>query len=150
MISPISFAVVDVNTKSSVNSTKKNHTSSNIIQLITPEEGLKVSGSQVLAQMPNVKFGSYGIEDLSAYENSSDPYPSEVEQRKYRLSVSAANDIEQGNYLMALKKKIHIADICRAQGKMDDADKLMEGARRLLRELPKYQIIEAVNLISNY
>ena len=67
MISPISFAVVDVNTKSSVNSPKKNNTSSNIIQLITPEEGLKVSGSQVLAQMPNVKFGSGKLREPCVY-----------------------------------------------------------------------------------
>ncbi len=148
MISPINLACVKtVQAHSNVVPIKKQS-----IETITPaEEKLPVYGTQVLSQMPNVKFtGGYGVEDLSAYENSNDPYPSEIEQRKYRLTVSAAKDIEQGDYLNAIKKKIHIADICRAQGKMDDAAKLMAGANRLLHELPKYQIIEAIQLISNY
>ena len=58
-----------------------------------------VSSSQILSQMPNVNFtGDEYFDDLSAYANSSDPFPSEVEQRKYRLTVSAAHYIEQGDY----------------------------------------------------
>ncbi|MBR6099560.1 hypothetical protein IKP85_07415 [bacterium] len=147
MISPINMIGVQVRSNMPITLADKKEK----CQTITPVQGMiPVFGAQALSQMPNVKFTGYGLDDLSAYANSNDPYPSEIEQRKYRLTVSAAKDIEQGDYLTAIKKKIHIADICRAQGKMEDADKLMDGANRLLRELPKYQIVEAINLISNY
>jgi len=148
MISPISM--VGVHSRPVITSVA--HDKQENRQAITPiQEMTPVFGAQVLSQMPNVRFtGDYVTEDLSEYENSNDPYPSEIEQRKYRLTVSAAKDIEQGDYLTAIKKKIHIADICRAQGKMEDADKLMAGANVLLHQLPKYQIIEAIQLISSY
>jgi len=121
-------------------------------QVLTPApEAVSVNSSIVFSQIPNIKFtGSYGGDNLNAYHNIDIETLPEIEQRKYRLTVSAAQDIERGDYLSAIKKKIHIADICRAQGKNEDVEKLLDGVWRLFRNLPKEQLIEAATVLSNF
>lgn len=106
-----------------------------------------------LAQMPNVSFGSryeYGHDDLSAYDNYRGPQPPEIEQRKYEISRKVDDDINNENYLSAIKGKIKLAEICHGQGKDDDAYMIEESIRKLYKGLPRYQKTEAKSEIRNY
>ena len=92
--------------------------------------------------------------DLSAYDRFNEEFPGAippaVEQEKFRLSMRAEEQINDENYLEAIKTKITIADICRHQGNDRDAFLLEETTRQLYAALPKYQKEEARSVIAEY
>jgi len=106
----------------------------------------------MLSQMPNVSFKGYNYkkDNLSAYDNYSGPTPPAIEQKKYRISVQVQEDIENENYLAAIKGKIELAKICKSQGKESDAYILEESVRDLYSDLPKYQRNSAKSIIRSY
>lgn len=106
-----------------------------------------------ISQMPNVSFSGryhYGNDDLSEYDNYRGPQPPEIEIRKYRISCQVNNDINDENYLAAIKGKIELAQICHEQGKDSDAFLIEESIRKLYKDLPRYQKSEAKSAIQNY
>ena len=147
MINPVS----SVSFLPSVGTISKKSQPAVTAQTISNSEPASVSAMQALSQMPNVKFGNhYGGDDLSAYDNYFGPEPPDIEKRKYQISVETDRAIRNGDYLTGVKNKVYLADICRAQGKYDDADKLMAGARLLAEDVPAYQREEAWKAINSY
>jgi len=92
--------------------------------------------------------------DLSAYTeyqgDISGKKPPEIEEYKFNLSMQAEEYISEENYLEAIRTKIAIAEICRAQGKQRDTHLLEQTTRELYVALPKYQKQEAKDIIALY
>ena len=70
--------------------------------------------------------------------------------RKYNLSKSIQQNIEEKDYLSAIRGKLTLAEICKTQHKEDDAYMPEESIRRLYKDLPKYQRNDAKSAISCY
>ena len=151
-VQAVSFA--GINSASSLSLKKSsNHSDSASVA----HEGCKLNNtpvSVVLAQMPNVSFGAkhynYGKDDFTPYDEYDGPTPPQIEMEKYRRSIQIQKDIDDENYLAAIRGKIELARICRSQGKEDDAYMLENSIRELYKDLPRYQREDAKSIISQY
>ena len=96
----------------------------------------RISFANVTAPKANFRpaFNGYKGDDLSAYDNYNGKKPPRIEEYKYERSVEAQQHIERGEYTQAANIKLELAQICKGQGKFDDADKLIAGAKELLDE----------------
>lgn len=99
--------------------------------------------------MPNVNFGAKK-DDLSAYYDYNGDSIPHIEMEKYRISEVVNEALGRDDYLTAIKGKARIAQICKSQGKEDDAFMLEESIRGLYSEMPYSQRNSAKNIISSY
>jgi hypothetical protein len=96
----------------------------------------RISFTNMSAPKSNFRpsFTAYEGDDLSPYDNYRGEKPPRLEEYKYERSVEAQRHIERGEYAQAANIKLELAQICKGQGKFEDADKLVAGAKELLDE----------------
>ena len=113
-----------------------------------------VSSLSALSQLPNVSFTAkkrnYGRDNFDPYYSYRGPQPPEIEMQKFNLSERIQQDIDDEDYLSAIKGKIILAKVCKSQDKEEDAFMLEESIRRLYKDLPKYQKQDAKDAIKEY
>ena len=106
-----------------------------------------------VSQLPKHNFSSSKNpikEDLSEYDKYNGDIIPDIEIKKYDISKDVQRHIENEDFLSAIKGKLELAQICKAQQKENDAFYLEESIRILYDSLPKYQKNEAKDAIRKY